>query len=92
MVMDRRATPMASKREMKPRGPAPEETATLREPAAPRVTREARAASEALLREILVEGPAGTTEPELARPSASSYEEEEDDWPSELHPLHFHGD
>jgi hypothetical protein len=46
---------------------------------------EAREVSDALIRDILEEGPAGTTEPDPDEPRASSSQEE--DWPSELHPL-----
>jgi hypothetical protein len=70
-----------------------EEPATLREPAAPSVPRvvpletlqEAREATDALLREILEEEPAGTSEPLSQAPQAAPALEE--DWPAELHAL-----
>jgi hypothetical protein len=62
--------------------------ATIREPAAPRTLQEAREATDALLREILEEEPEDTSEPLLeASPAPSS--DEDEDWPQELHPLHW---
>jgi hypothetical protein len=69
-----------------------EESATLREPAAPRIPRQAphqdaREATDALLREILEEGPEGSYEPDLT--GSPEHLSPEEDWPSELHPLPF---
>jgi hypothetical protein len=57
-------------------------------PDAQRATpQEARAATDALLREILEEEPADTSEPRRAEPPARPSREE--DWPVELHSLHL---
>lgn len=62
--------------------------ATIREPAAPRTLQEARETTDALLREILEEEPEDTSEPLLEAFPESSFDEDED-WPEELHPLHW---
>lgn len=74
------------------KSPVFEESATLREPAdprspRPRSSREAREATEKLLHEVFEESPAGTSDPDLSPLPAPPPSEE--DWPSELHPLHF---
>ncbi|HYO55235.1 hypothetical protein [Archangium sp.] len=63
-----------------------EEQAPTSEPC-PTTPQEAREATDALLREILEEDLAGTSEPGHVEPPARPSRQE--DWPAELHSLHL---